>query len=143
MDVTMKVRELIELCRSEGVPLTQQRIEIYKALISSREHPSPEAIYRILKDNYPTLSLATVYNNLEVLSRLGVARKLNPLSDHVRYDGDMSSHIHFVCLDCKSVEDIEPDDLESFQIPDLPEDGRKLIAKSIQFTGICEKCQNN
>ena len=139
----MKIEELRERCREEGIPLTQQRIEIYKALLSSKKHPSPEAIYRKLKAGFPTLSLATVYNNLEVLSRLGVVRKLNPLSDHARYDGDLSSHTHFVCLSCKSVEDIESEEIESIEIPDPPENGRKILAKTIQFIGICKKCQNN
>ena len=143
MEFAMKIEELRERCREEGIPLTQQRIEIYKALLSSKKHPSPEAIYRKLKGDFSTLSLATVYNNLDVLSRLGVVRKLNPLSDHARYDGDLSSHTHFICLSCKSVEDIESEEIESIKIPDPPENGRKILGKTIQFVGICKKCQNN
>ncbi|MEE9554737.1 MAG: transcriptional repressor [candidate division Zixibacteria bacterium] len=142
MDFLTRIEELRELCREEGIPLTQQRIEIYKVLLASREHPSPEIIYRKLKSDFPTLSLATVYNNLEVLSRLGIVRKLNPLSDHARYDGDLSSHTHFVCVKCKAVEDIESEKIDSIQIPDPPENGRKILGKTIQFVGICEKCQN-
>ena len=143
MEFLMKIEELRERCKEEGIPLTQQRIEIYRTLLASKEHPSPERIYQKLKSNFSTLSLATVYNNLEVLSRLGVVRKLNPLSDHARYDSDLSSHTHFVCLSCKSVEDIESEEIKSIQIPDPPKNGRRIYAKSIQFTGICEKCQNN
>ena len=143
MEFTMKIEELRVRCREEGIPLTQQRIEIYKTLLESIEHPSPESIYQKLKNKFSTLSLATVYNNLEVLSRLGVVRKLNPLSNHARYDGNLSSHTHFVCLNCKSVEDIESTEIDSIRIPDPPENGRKIFSKTIQFVGICKKCQNN
>lgn len=142
MEFAIEIEELRERCREEGVPLTQQRIEIYKALLVSKEHPSPEIIYRKLKNDFPTLSLATVYNNLDVLSKLGMVRKLNPLSDHARYDGDLSSHTHFVCIKCKAVEDIESAEIDSIRIPDPPENGRKIFGKSIQFVGICKKCQD-
>jgi len=143
MKIEMKIEELKARCKKDGIPLTQQRLEVYKVLLESREHPSPETIYLKLKNDFPTLSLATVYNNLEVLNRLGLVRKLNPLSDQARYDGDLSPHSHFVCLSCKRVEDIESEEITAIQIPDPSENGRKITGKTIQFVGICSECQDN
>ncbi len=143
MRVDEKIEELRNHCRENGIPLTQQRIATYRVLVDSDEHPSPEMIYRHLKINYPTLSLATVYKNLEALARMGFAKKINPLSDHARYDGDVKQHSHFICLSCRKVEDVHFEGLESIQIPDIPDSDHVVSAKTIVFMGICNQCQNN
>jgi len=143
MRVIEKIEELRNHCRENGIPLTQQRIETYRVLVGSDEHPSPEIIYRHLKIKYPTLSLATVYKNLEALSRIGFAKKINPLSDHARYDGDVKQHSHFVCLSCRKVEDVHFEGLESLRIPDIPGSEHVITVKTIVFMGICKPCQEN
>lgn len=111
--------------------------------MDSDEHPSPEMIYRCLKINYPTLSLATVYKNLEALARMGFAKKINPLSDHARYDGDLEPHNHFVCLSCKKVEDIHSDANSDLRIPDLKDTEHVITGKTVQYFGICKACKDD
>ncbi len=143
MNVTAEIAKLREYCRQAGIPLTQQRLEVYLELIRHEGHPSPEEIHQRLRERYPTISLATVYNNLEALSRMGFARKINPLSDHARYDGDLSSHSHFICISCKKVEDIESEAINKLQIPDPENFEHQISLKTIVFTGICNACNNN
>ncbi len=143
MRVADKIEELKSHCRENGIPLTQQRIEVYKILVDSEEHPSPETIYRHLKKEFPTLSLATVYKNLKALTGMGFARKINPLSDHARYDGDVKQHNHFICLSCRKVEDVHFEELKRVQIPDLPDSEHVITAKTVVFMGICKTCQEN
>ncbi len=138
-----KIEELKSHCREDGIPLTQQRIEVYKILVGSEEHPSPEMIYKRLKNKFPTLSLATVYKNLKALTGMGFARKINPLSDHARYDGDVKEHNHFICLSCRKVEDVHFEELERVQIPDLPDSEHAITAKTVAYMGICKTCQEN
>ncbi len=143
MRVADKIEELKGYCRENGIPLTQQRIEVYKILVGSEEHPSPETIYRRLKNKFSTLSLATVYKNLKALTGMGFARKINPLSDHARYDGDVQQHNHFICLSCRKVEDVHFEELERVQIPDLPDSAHVITAKTVVYMGICKTCQEN
>ncbi len=143
MRVTDKIEELKSHCREKGFPLTQQRLEVYKILVDSEEHPSPEMIYRRLKNKFPTLSLATVYKNLKALTGMGFAWKINPLSDHARYDGDVKMHNHFICLSCRKVEDVHFRELERVQIPDLPDSEHAITAKTVVYMGICKTCQEN
>lgn len=141
MEIETKIEALRDRCRDQGIPLTQQKIEVYKALLGSKEHPSPESIYNQLKASFPTISLATVYNNLDSLGRLGLVRRINPLYDQARYDADLSSHTHFICVSCKKVEDMEFDEVDESIIPKSMANGNKVISKSIQYTGICKECQ--
>jgi len=143
METSVKLDELKTRCREAGIPLTQHRIEIYRVLLSTNEHPSPDMIYHRLKDNLPTLSLATVYNNLGILDRLGLVKKINPLSNEARYDSDLSSHNHFICISCNTVEDIDSVEVNSFDIPDLPNTEHIILEKSIEFVGICKKCKKD
>ena len=143
MEVTDRIEALRAYCRKSRIPLTQQRIEVYRILLGSKEHPSPETIYRRLKESFSTLSLATVYRNLEALNRIGFARKVNPLSDHARYDGDIRQHSHFICLSCRKVEDVHFEELESIKIPDLPDSEHAITEKTIVFMGICKTCQDD
>lgn len=143
VEVDGRIEALKRFCKKNRIPLSQQRIEVYRILLSSKGHPSPEEIYRRLKESFPTLSLATVYRNLEALSRIGFARKVNALSNHARYDGDVRQHIHFICLSCRKVEDVHFKELESVRIPDLPDSEHVITEKTIVYMGICKSCQNN
>ena len=58
-------------CRAHGLSVTHQRLAIFEALASSRAHPSAEQLHRLVQKRIPTLSLATVYKNLEALRATG------------------------------------------------------------------------
>jgi len=45
-----KIRRFIDLCRQTGLRVTPQRIEIYKQLINTDEHPSAEMLYEKVSD---------------------------------------------------------------------------------------------
>ncbi len=143
MEVADRIEALRAYCRKNRIPLTHQRIEVYRILLGSKEHPSPEEIYRRLKESFPTLSLATVYRNLEALNRIGFIRKVNALSDHARYDGDIKQHSHFICLSCRKVEDVHFEELERAQIPDLPDSEHVITSKTVVFMGVCKTCRDD
>lgn len=143
MGFKKRLEELSSYCRDKGIPLTQQRLAIFQELSASNDHPSPEEIHIRLRRSFPTLSLATVYNNLEALSKIGFIRKINPLSDHVRYDYELHEHGHFICLSCKMIEDVDHPVIRELEIP-IPEPFDHIItSKAIQYYGICKLCRDD
>ena len=58
---------MIERCREAGLNVTPQRIAIYRALLASEDHPTPEMLYRAVSRDMPSLSLATIYKTLDTL----------------------------------------------------------------------------
>ncbi|MEA4812587.1 MAG: transcriptional repressor, partial [Anaerolineaceae bacterium] len=50
---------------------TPQREAICKYISESQSHPSADEIYQALKPQFPSLSLATVYNTLQFLAEEG------------------------------------------------------------------------
>ncbi len=87
------------------------------------------------------MSFATVYNTLEALKNKGTLQELKIDSEKRRYDPDISNHHHLICTKCKSILDIHKD----FRI-DLSEEmtqGFELLGNSIEFYGLCQKCQKH
>lgn len=142
MNVAAEIEKLRAYCREHNIPLTQQRLEVYRELIWSGGHPSPEEIHKRLKQQFPAISLSTVYKNLEALSNMGFARKINPLSDRARYDGDLSSHIHFICNSCKRIYDVNPESIKSLNICEPEGYEHEITDKFINYLGICNSCKN-
>ena len=53
--------EVTDILRQNKKKVTPQRLAVYTALAATKEHPTAETLYKELRPNYPTMSLATVY----------------------------------------------------------------------------------
>lgn len=87
---------------------TQQRLDVYRALASTVSHPTAEQLHRLVREQSPGTSLATVYNTLEVLCQAGLARRIPTPGGIARFDADISDHLHAV-TDSGDVVDVPPD----------------------------------
>jgi Fur family peroxide stress response transcriptional regulator len=125
--------------KSTGMKLTTQRIAILQILHNNKSHPTAMDIYKRLKIKQPTVSFTTVYNTLELLTRIGEVRKLTLDFERAHYDPDTSQHHHAMCLKCGAIFDIN----QPFELPldkvtshDFP----KITGFHIDFWGYCSKC---
>jgi Fur family peroxide stress response transcriptional regulator len=119
---------------------TPQRLAVMEFLEGNSSHPSAEEIYSALKKNFPTLSLATVYNTLEALRDLGKVVEVGGDSSKKRFDPVTESHHHLICVKCKKILDIP----EKFN-PVLTEDekqGFQVIRSRVEFYGLCPQCRS-
>ena len=73
------------------------RLAEYDMLSHTTEHPTAEMIYLKVKEQYPTMSFATVYKSVEFFSKLGVILVLNTGEDSFRYEAKTSEHPHIIC----------------------------------------------
>ncbi len=128
--------ELAARCRAHGVKATPQRLEIFRALLETDEHPSPEAVYRVVKARMPTVSLATIYKTLEALHAAGLARLVSHAGETKRYDGKLEPHHHLVCRACGRIIDFVHPAFQSLALPD-PIDGFITDEISVQLFGYC------
>lgn len=58
-----RVEQMVKRLQESGHRITPQRHFILKILAHSQGHPSAEDIYMELIDNFPTMSLATVWQD--------------------------------------------------------------------------------
>jgi Fur family peroxide stress response transcriptional regulator len=145
-NVKEQVHRFAEYCREHGLSVTHQRLAIFEALASSREHPSAEQIHRAVQRRIPTLSLATVYKNLEALKEIGAVADVNPLHAQGRYEAALPGtgagrpHHHLVCTSCGKVRDLHDRDFDGLQVRDAQ--GFELRSVRVQAEGLCPDCKN-
>ncbi len=133
--------ELAKILRTNGCKVTPQRLAVYEMLSHTNEHPTAETIYKEVKPLYPTMSFATVYKSLEILSKLNIIQVLNTGEDSYRYDARIDDHSHVVCTKCGKVVDVST--LPSKEITDAVEADTKfqVQGKQFYFYGLCPHCQ--
>ena len=133
---------LVKLFKEKKLKLTPQRLAVYKYLMSTNEHPSAEVIYTALQDEYPTMSLATVYKALKTLAEVGLIQELNVGEGNFRYDGKVDSHPHIQCIHCSKVEDFQTFDLSTLNEEAQKHTSFRVLSNKVYFYGICTDCEN-
>lgn len=135
-------QEFIAACREHGLSVTHQRLAIYTALTQTEEHPSAERTFALVRERYPTISLATVYKTLETLEAIGLIKKVNALHDVARYDATLGPHHHLVCTACHGVFDYHDPALDALPVPEVALDGRFAVeGYQVQINGVCDACR--
>lgn len=90
--------------------MTKYEKRIYEIVNQSSSHMTVEQIYNILKSDFPSVVLATVYNNLNKLYSYGLINKISVEGIPDRYDR-IVKHDHIVCKNCGKLKDIQFEDL--------------------------------
>ena len=100
-----------ELCEEHGIAVTHQRQVLYEVMQGMDGHPSPEEIFAKVKQKIPAVSLATVYKNIHLFVESGVLREVSLHHGSQRVERNEREHHHLVCSRCRSITDIEPEEL--------------------------------
>src|SRR5437667_12233746 len=103
--------EFVALCRSHGLAATHQRRVIYATVASLHGHPSPELIYEKVKKKIPSISLATVYNNVRTFLASGMLREVSMHHGSLRVEPNNHEHHHLVCVGCRSITNLHATNL--------------------------------
>ncbi len=135
--------EFRQLCREHGLAATHQRQKIYSALVSRPGHYSPEEIYEQVKQDLPSISLATGYKNLKTFVLAGMLHKVSPHLGLWRIDANRRPHHHLVCTRCRSITDLPIDSLAPVKLRSTIPSGFRVEKFSIDVQGICKSCAAN
>ncbi|MCI8992533.1 MAG: transcriptional repressor [Eubacterium sp.] len=122
---------------------SKQREAIKNYLLVHRTHPTAETVYTALKDEFPNISLGTVYRNLSLLADIGEIQKLHIDNGADRFDGNLSPHYHAICKTCGKVDDIPLENTDFInQLAGIHYDGT-VQEHRIYFYGQCSECSKN
>ncbi len=103
-----------------------------EVLQGTTTHPTANWVYTQIVDDFPNISLGTVYRNLSVLEEQGMIKKLSAGSTYDRYDANTEPHIHLACTKCGKLEDLHNELalnklMESIAMLDVDIDNFELI----------------
>ena len=141
VEVDEKIRWFTDLCRKKNLKVTPQRIEIYKELIKTDEHPSAETLYEKVRKTYTNISFDTVNRTLLTLSEIGAACIVEGSGDVRRFDGGMEKHQHFKCVKCKRILDFHHKPFDIIRLPASIGNKYTVLRKSVYLEGICDLCE--
>ncbi len=126
-----------KVLEAANITPSMQRIKILAYLDNNRKHPSADTIFQALIKDMPTLSKTTVYNTLKTLVEHNVLTELSLFENEIRYEYDQNHHIHFKCIECKKIYDIDKK-YKCYKNKTIQ--GHKVIDHQVIFKGICKDC---
>jgi Fe2+ or Zn2+ uptake regulation protein len=128
---------IIEKLSEKNIRPSLQRMAVYGFLAENPIHPTVDTIYQALHPEIPTLSKTTVYNTLKQLVDCGLVQTVTIEDGELRFDADISNHLHFKCTKCGEVFDV-------FKEINLPEDllpeGFAISKMQTNLWGLCANC---
>lgn len=122
----------------EALIRTKQRELILEAVMQSMAHPTADELFHDIRPKLPTISLATVYRNLNLLAEDGRIRKISMPGMPDRFDWRTAPHDHFLCRCCGRVYDFtlsQPLEEQISAASDMQVESYSLVAR-----GLCRDC---
>lgn len=127
--------------RQYKIRVTPQRQAILRFLKQTDSHPTAEQIFEHVRHSFPGISLATVYNTVNLFVELGLVRELPNADRSSRFDGDVSDHYHLVCNKCGAIVDYHGRDLKDLEEDVARDTGFQVSSRRVDFFGICPDCR--
>lgn len=118
--------------------MTKNAKAILDIINNFKSHPTAEQIYLELCQSSSKMALATVYNNLSMLNKQGLIRKISIEGYPDRYD-KIKKHDHLICQNCGKLSDIVLEDL-TYQLQSQIDE--ELLSYDLKISYICPECQN-
>ena len=119
---------------------SRQRASIREYLIHTNEHPTADTVYLHVRNEFPNISLGTVYRNLTLLTELGEIKKITDFDGPDRFDGNTALHYHFICRKCGAVLDLEMDSLAHINLLAEHNFDGTIEGHLTHFYGLCPEC---
>ena len=100
-----------------------------------------QQIYDRVSDQFPYITLATVYSTLGVLQNKGLIQEL-PFQKLSRYDANLAPHANLVCVSCGTVvdTDIGQDQIELLRKELAHKAEFDIASQRVDFYGWCPNC---
>jgi len=140
----MNEAELSLIFKKAGLRITGPRKAFASVLLEATKPLSAKAILEKLKGKQVIVNKTTVYREIERLEKLGMLRGIELGDRQKYYELTLSDHHHhLVCVECESVEDVDLNEsaLSKQEKQFTEEKNFKVLRHSLEFFGICQKCQ--
>lgn len=124
--------------KNYDLKVTPQRLAIVQELYICG-HLNIDQLYNKLLDKFPSISLATIYKNMNAMIEKIFVQEVKIPNEKSVYELTKASHAHFVCDCCKKIEDIHVD--ASSLLTQVQNQMHYTInTTSLVFNGLCSDC---
>lgn len=127
------------LLREHEIKVTPQRLSIVEELYG-KVHMSVDELYTAIKKKFPSISLATVYKNINAMLEKDFILEVKIPNEKSKYELAKASHSHLLCERCGKVEDIALD-LEDIVQKAVNLTHYKINDDALVLSGVCPSCK--
>ena len=94
------------ILRERGIQPSAQRVAVAEYVLSTTEHPSADLVWKRVRERFPWISRATVYNTLHLFVEKGLLQRLTIAEDSVVFDPITGTHHHFIDEETGAIHDV-------------------------------------
>jgi Fur family peroxide stress response transcriptional regulator len=137
-----RLGQMLSKLKGHDFRITPQRLAVLNVLAASDGHPSVERIYDMVRVQFPTTSIATIYKTVALLKQENEVLEISFPDGSNRYDGNKPyPHPHLICTRCKKIIDPDLSSLEDLAKEVTRETGFQIATHRVDFFGLCRECQ--
>ncbi len=131
----------VDSLRKSNFKITPQRLTVIDYVRDhSPGHFTAEKIFNAIREEEPTITLATVYNILKALQSAGTLKSLE-LNGTTWFETNTKFHANFLCTVCGNIYDMDMD--EDSLLRSIDVDGNLIEQASLILKGVCRECRRN
>ena len=141
-DKTLAKGKFMDFLAGKNLRITAQRQAIVDTVFSTEEHFTADQLLEWSRLRDKSVSRATVYRTLPLLTESGLVREMDFGKDYKFYDPNYASHpnhSHIICNDCEKIVEFESDQIEKIEGEITRSLGFSITAQRLQITGSCEE----
>ena len=109
------------ILRDKGIQPSAQRVAVAEYVLRTDEHPSADLVWKRVREKFPWISRATVYNTLNLFVDEGLLRRLSIAEDSVVFDPRTETHHHFIDDETGEIHDVPWNKVQVCNIESLRE----------------------
>jgi len=134
-------QRFLAFLETKNLRITAPRRAIIDAAFGTEDHFTAEQLLDKSRQLDPSVSRATVYRTLPLLTESGLVHEMDFGKDYKIYDPNYANspnHNHIICEDCNKIVEFESDQLEKLEGEITQELGFKVKTQQLKITGSCE-----
>lgn len=112
-------RDATALLREHGINPSAQRVAVAEYVLDTDEHPSADEVWTRVKESFPMVSRATVYNTLNLFVDKRLLRQFVLTEGRSVFDPKIEDHHHFIDEETGAIYDVPWDALEVSDVAKL------------------------
>lgn len=134
-------RKFVEFLATKSLRVTSQRQAIIDAVFGTDQHFTADELLEWARTRDASVSRATVYRTLPLLTESGLVREMDFGKDHKYYDPNYAehpNHHHIICQDCERIVEFESDKIARIEDEISHDLGFSIKSQRLQITGTCD-----
>jgi len=99
-------KDVLEILAEHEIQPSAHRVAVAQYVLTSHEHPSADRVWARVREKFPMISRATVYNTLNLFVEKKLLRELHLAADSVVFDANTERHHHLIDDDTGQIYDV-------------------------------------